>query len=230
MRLQTIGLIGGTGDLGKALAFHLAKGPDTVLLGSRSQEKAEACVSDIFSEKGASQTEIGDLRRHLKPCTNQEVVKLADVVIATIPYENAVDTVRDLTPHFKGNQLFISAAAAVQKSENGEFKAPIGTHSLTLQLRDILPATVKVAAAFQTVPARTLYKGKENFAADVLVASEDKETFVKTAEIVSQIKGLRALHIGSLELSAEIESLTSILLNIGIKNGIKNPTFKVESL
>ena len=196
---------------------------ENVLLGSRNREKAEATLRELVAEKG-------DLvAKTVKAATNDEVVQNCDMIIASVPYESALETLKNLTSKFRGNQILISAAASVKKTEKGEFKASVDSRSLAIQMREFLPPAVKVACAFQTIPANVLYRGRENLSFDVLVASEDKETYSRVSALINSIRGLRALHVGSLDQSMEVESLTSILLNIAIKNKLKSPTFKVES-
>lgn len=197
---------------------------DTVLVGSRNKGKAETTIGELLSEKKNE----ANLQQRLKAASNDEVVTESDIVIATVPYESALETLRALAPKFRGNQLLISAAASVKKTEKGEFKSNLGEKSLALEMRGFLPPSVKVAAAFQTIPANILYKDND-FKFDVLVASEDKETFALVSAFISPIKSLRALHVGSLDLSGEVEGLTSILLNIAIRNRMKSPTFNVAS-
>jgi len=222
-----IGLLGGTGDLGTALAMHIARAYDVVYLGSRSREKAESAVRELIAEKLAGTS----YESHLIPTMNEEVVMKSDVIIATVPYESAIETIRALVPKFRGNQILISAAALVRKIvEIGEFKGPTAdSRPLAIQIREVVPSSVKVAAGFQTVPANVLYKDRDNQTFDVLIASEDAETFSKVSAFVNSLKGLRALSIGSLGQAGEVEGLTSILLNIAIKNKLKSPTFRVES-
>jgi predicted dinucleotide-binding enzyme len=116
--LQTVGLIGGTGDLGTALAIHISRAYDIVLIGSRSKERAESAIRKMIAEKGNEEK----LGNHLRAATNEEVVSSSDIVIAAVPYESAIETLRALAPKFRGNQLLISAAAAIKKTEKGEFK------------------------------------------------------------------------------------------------------------
>ena len=221
--LEKVGLVGGTGDLGTALAVHLAKVYESVFLGSRNKEKAESTLRELVSEKG-------DLvAKTVKAATNDEVVQNCDIIIASVPYESALETLKTLASGFRGNQILISAAAAVKKTENGEFKGSTDSKSLAMRMREFLPPSVKVACAFQTIPANVLYRERENTSFDVLVASEDKETYSRVSALINSIRGLRALYVGSLEQSVELESLTSILLNIAIKNKLRSPSFKVES-
>jgi len=223
--MKAIGLIGGTGDLGRALAIHFAKRFDTVYIGSRSQERADAAVKEILSDK----TNRVDLVRHLIAASNEVVAQEAETVIATVPFENALETVTQLAPKFKGEQLFISAAAPVKKKGSEFVSSDEGsTSSLSEQLSRILPKNVTLATAFQTVPANVLYREKP-IRSDVLITCDAQQTFELTAGVVSAIEGLRPLYVGSLALSGEVERLTSLLLNIAVRNHLKSPTFQVNS-
>lgn len=224
--MTKIGLVGGTGDLGPALAVHLAKKKyDTVMVGSRSKEKAESTVHEITRDKGDS----SELKDHLEPSTNDNVVSTCDVVIVTVPFNAAVETITSLKEAFKGDQLLISAAAGMRKIGN-EFTPVQDSLSVSSSIQDLLRSkAVSVAAAFQTIPAVVLYREQQEIDADVPVCCNEQETYARTAQIVSSIKGLRPLYAGSLNLSQEIEGLTALLLNISIRNRLKSPTFKIHS-
>ncbi len=220
--MPRIGLIGGTGDIGSALAVHLVKKYE-VLLGSRSKEKAEAAIQGIMNEKRVR----NDLNTRLKAVTNDYVSSSCDVVLLTVPYAVAIETVMALRDKFSGNQLLISAVAAIQKS--GKYFVPIqNASSIAQSIQNILPRTVTVASAFQTIPAKVLYN-EETIDADVLVCCDDPDGYLRTADIVSSIQGLRPLYAGSLETAAEIEGLTAILLNVAINGHLKSPTLKIHS-
>jgi 8-hydroxy-5-deazaflavin:NADPH oxidoreductase len=219
--MATVGLLGGTGNLGKGLAVHLAKFSEQVMIGSRSEDKAKSVVEEILSEKT---NESDFLKVKLHPTSNAVIPAKADTIIATVPFESAVDTVRSLKERFRGDQLFISAAAFLEK-KGSEFHSGTGD-SISQQIRSILPDSVRLATAFQTVPAVVLYRS-DSVEGDVLVSCDEKNTFDACASLIRNIRNLRPLYAGSLAVSGQIEGLTSILLNIGIKNHLKNPTFKV---
>lgn len=222
--MSQIGLIGGTGDLGSALAIHLARKYQSVLIGSRSLEKAENSVKEITDEKNATRPELAS---KLKPARNETVARTADMIIATVPFENALETIKSLADSFRGNQILISAAASVVKS-GSEFHPSKDPLSLAQKIREVLPSTISVASAFQTVPANILYK-EMPIRSDVLVACDDAATYSKVAEVVSSIEGLKPFYAGSLEQSSSIEGLTSMLLNVAIKNKLKSPTLQINS-
>jgi 8-hydroxy-5-deazaflavin:NADPH oxidoreductase len=223
--MSSIGLIGGTGDLGSALAVHLSKNHLT-LLGSRNPEKATATVTEIVSEKEHE----SHLKSNLRPVENAFVAREADIIIVTVPHSSAVETIADLSSGFRGNQILITAVAPVVRiGDEYAVDDSIGSGvSFAERIKDFLPESIAVASAFQTLPARILYKEKE-LSADVLVATDSSDTYAKIASIISEINGLRPLHLGGLVQSRELERLTAMLLNIGKRNGLKSPTVKFPS-
>ncbi|MFI5421753.1 MAG: NADPH-dependent F420 reductase [Nitrososphaerales archaeon] len=221
--MARIGFVGGTGDLGTALSLQLSKKHE-VLLGSRSLEKARTAVELIRSEKGSRDY----LEQNLKPCENAQAVDQSEFVMVTVPHENAIETIKNLTSSFKENQILISTVAAVGRAGD-EFVPDFRSgKSFSESILEIVPSSVKVAAAFQTVPAHILYMERE-ISADVLVTTNERETFEKVASLIRDIEGLRPLYLGTLRLSAEIERLTSLLLNVGKRNKLKSPTLKISS-
>jgi NADPH-dependent F420 reductase len=218
-----IGLIGGTGDLGSALAVHLTK-KNEVLLGSRSIERARSTVDEIIREKNYDY-----IKSNLKPSENTSVVNECDLLILTVPHGNALETIQSLAPKFRGNQTLISAAASVARSGD-EFTTDVNDSgkSIAQMIQESLPESVRVAAAFQTVPANILYREKE-ISADVPVTADNKEVYQNAASVISEVEGLRPLYLGTLRLSGEVERLTAFLLNIGKRNGLKSPTVKFPS-
>ena len=100
--------------------------------------------------------------------------------------------------------------------------------SYSQQIAELVPKSVKVATAFQSVPAHILYEERA-ISSDVLVTCDEVETYQKVAEVISKIQGLRPLYLGTLNLSGEVERLTALVLNIAIKNRLKSPTPKFNS-
>jgi 8-hydroxy-5-deazaflavin:NADPH oxidoreductase len=193
-------------------------------MGSRNMEKAKAAVAEIVVEKKNP-----DVEKNLEGVENLAVVQSCDIVILTVPHANALETVRSISKDFRGNQLLISAVAAVAR-KGDEFVSEISSSgkSFAQQIKGNVSETVKVAAAFQTVPANILYRERE-ISADVPVAADGRETYDLVSNVVKDIPGLRPLYLGSLDLSGEVERLTALLLNVGKRNGLKSPTLRFPS-
>ena len=220
--MMKIGFIGGTGQLGAAIAIHLAQQFE-VILGSRSQEKAKATIEKILREKGRRDS----LLNNLAAAENREVARTCDLVLLTVPQENAIETVMSLKDSFAGNQVLLSTVSTMKRIGR-EFVSDVASKSISEQVSEILPKSVKVATAFQTVPAHILYE-ERSISSDVLVACDSQETYESVGLVIRAINGLRPLYLGSLRLSSEIERLTALLLNIAIKNKLNSPTLKFNS-
>ncbi|MGI0078408.1 MAG: NAD(P)-binding domain-containing protein [Nitrososphaerales archaeon] len=220
--MPSIGFIGGTGDLGTALAVQLSANHESVTIGSRSSEKAKSAVRTILEEKSRR----GYLLNHLKAGSNREVVSTCDLVILTVPHEKAIQTIKELSNDFRGTQVLVSAVAVLSKIGSQFF--PSSSESVAKQIRSLLPPSVEVASAFQTLPATMLYEERE-ISADVLVSAESVQTYEKVAKLISSMRGLRPLYLGDLELAGELERLTALLLNLATRNGLKSPTLKISS-
>ncbi len=84
------------------------------------------------------------------------------------------------------------------------------------QTRELLPAGVSLAAAFQNLGAETL-AGDGPVDCDVLVCSDDEKAKQVAFELVGKIPGARALNGGKLENARIVESLTALLIGLNMR-------------
>ena len=81
---EKIAVIGGTGQLGSALAKRLAKAGREVIIGSRRADAAVAKASELgFGLSGMS---------------NADAAAAADIVIVTVPFAVQAATLEDISP------------------------------------------------------------------------------------------------------------------------------------
>ena len=83
-----IAVIGGTGKLGSALAWRLARAGRNVIIGSRTAGSA--------AEKAA------ELGHGLTGMANADAAAAADLVIITVPFGAQTTTLEDIKPHVAG--------------------------------------------------------------------------------------------------------------------------------
>jgi len=62
---------------------------------------------------------------------------------------------------------------------------------------------------------------------DIFVSGDDKESIDVVNSLITEISGLRPIFIGSGSLAYMAEIATPLLLNIMIKNKMKNPGIKI---
>lgn len=201
-----IGIIGGTGPAGQALAARLSANGHDVFIGSRDSTRSEAIASQLVGTWPSN-----DL--HIKGVINDDLGGCSIFVLAT-PWEAAVPTAESLAPMLKGKVL-VSMVNALAKI-GGEFQAlTLARGSVAASVQSVLPE-VKVSAAFHHVPARELGTVDQPISYDVLICADSPEAHELTSALVTSVAGLRAISCGSLASATAVEALTAVLLNVNI--------------
>ena len=193
-----VAIIGGTGDIGGALARQLSKTND-VVIGSRDSARALAAAQGIRGAVGMDY---------------HGASKAADVVLFAIPYL-AIRSAAELASDLAG-KLVISMINPM-KEEGGLLQYAPGEVSAAEELARLLPGS-RVATAFNNVPAGFLQRDLVP-PVDILVAADSKETYEKAAELVRGIGNMRPLYAGPLSQARIIESITPLVLNLAKLNG-----------
>ncbi|MFQ5853985.1 MAG: NADPH-dependent F420 reductase, partial [Candidatus Binatia bacterium] len=103
----TIAIVGGTGNLGSALALRLTAPGVRVIIGSRDREKARTVVESLKKSLGK-----GNIRGQ----RNQEAVKEAGFVVIAVPYEGHAKMVTDLRGQLAGKTV-IDAVVPLKKGK-----------------------------------------------------------------------------------------------------------------
>ena len=202
-----IGIIGGTGPAGAALAARLADIGCEVTLGSRSKYRSMEVVDHI-----------GDRwpDRHLRihPGANSLAAQEPTVVIAT-PWDAAAITARGVAGHLRGKVVAtMSNALARVDDEFVPLIPPRGSVAASVQAS--LPDS-RVAAALQHVPATELGNLDEPVHGDILICSDHREATWHIAEIVDRMPGARALDCGNLSNATAIEAFTAVLMQLNTR-------------
>ena len=199
-----VGILGGTGPAGQAIAARLASVGVDVVLGSRSTDRAtEAC--ETIRKKWP------ELDLPLTPGVNADAAAAGLVVVAT-PWDAAASTAASVACAL-GGKVVVSMANALAKVD-GEFRPVVPPEgSVALAVQEAVPAAL-VAAAFHHLPARSLADLSRPMSGDVLVTAGSPEAAEATADLVRRVPDLRPLQAGSLANAAAIEELTAVLLEV----------------
>lgn len=188
-----IGVIGGTGALGQALARRLAGAGHEVTIGSRNPEGAIAAAAAVGASHGAD---------------NAAAAKDKDFVIVTVPYAAHAATLGQIKEHL-GSAIVVDATVPLVPPKVMRVQLP-QAGSAAAEAREQLGDGVRLVTAFHSVAAHKLILD-EPIDCDVLVFSDDIEARGAVIGLCEDI-GLRGLAGGSLVNSASAEALTSILI------------------
>lgn len=202
-----IGILGGTGPAGRALAVRLASvGFDTVM-GSRSAERAAEICDGLT-------VEWPDRKLPLSGAANP-VAAACDVVVVATPWDAAAVTAATVADELAG-KVVISMANALAKM-GGEFQPLVPSRgSIAAAVQAAVPQAM-VSAALHHVPAKELGDLNEPVDCDVLVCSDHPEATATTMEIMNKLPGVRALEAGPLSGASPVEAFTAVLLQLNVR-------------
>jgi NADPH-dependent F420 reductase len=209
-----IAILGGTGSIGEGFALRWA-GKHEIMVCSREADKAEKAADEYrerFSNKG--------LTCSLDGSTNEMGIRDVDVVVLSVPYNGVTTLLKSLLPNFN-DQIVISLVVPMKKNKWFEYTPP-KQGSAALEIRDVLPKTVKVISAYHNVSAKKLANPDIELDYDVVVCGDDEAAKRKVMELTREIKNLRPLDGGGLEFSYMNESLTPFLINLAIRNHLSD--------
>ncbi len=195
----SIGILGGTGDQGKGLARRFALAGHTVLIGSRSAERAQAAAESVGGPvRGAG---------------NPAVAAEADVVIVAIPWDGHRSTLESLRSELAG-KIVVDCVNPLGFDKQGAYALAVEEGSAAQQAAAVLPDS-RVVAAFHHVSAVLLLDPEvEEIALDVLVAGDDREATDTVQALAGRIPGARGVYAGRLRNARQIEALTANLIAI----------------
>lgn len=199
--VESIAILGGTGDLGGGLARQWSRAGYKILIGSRTLEKGQAAAQALLDE-------FPDL--NVTGHENLEAATAADLVVLTVPFEHQVSTLETVKPGLAG-KILIDVTVPLVPPKVGTVQLP-EAGSAAVQAQNFLGEDVHVVSAFQNVGAMHLQEDHA-IACDVLVTGNKRaarDTVIKLVEAV----GLKGWHAGPLANAAAAEALTSVLITI----------------
>ncbi|HUQ63614.1 MAG TPA: NADPH-dependent F420 reductase [Acidimicrobiales bacterium] len=199
-----VGLVGGTGPAGRALATRLASVGLDIVIGSRSVERARTTCDQIHAKWP-------DRQLSLEPGENVDAAR-ADLVVVATPWDAAASTAASVAGELDG-KVVVSIANALERGPDGFQPVIPRLGSVAAEVQETLPGA-RVAAAFQHLPARTLADIDSPINGDVLICSDYDDAVESVAELVRAIPGLRPLHAGRLASAAPVEAFTAVLLGV----------------
>ncbi len=204
--LPLIGIVGGTGNLGAALARRWVKAGLSVMIGSRDPTRAQTTAAALTQEFG----------RAVASGSNRATAERAGLLVVTVPYSAHESTLSDIRGGAAGKLLIDTTVPLVPPRVMRVQLPPQG--SAAVRAQQILGEAVTVAAAFHSVAAHKLATDAQ-IDCDVLVFADQKEARTRVLRLV-QAAGLRGLHGGALANAAAAEALTSVLIFINKTYGV----------
>lgn len=202
-----IAVLGGTGPEGLGIAARLAAAGETVIIGSRSAERAAEAAKSL-----RARVPKGDL----SGAANPEAAAGAEIVFFVVPYEG-VDHILETCGSVLAGKVVVDTIINL-RVEKGFFEVaavPEGSAAERIQTR--LPGA-RVVSAFKHQSAKDLMAVDRPVEGDVLVCGNDAAAKQVVGDLVRRIPDLRPIDAGDLRIARILEPMTALLLNLNHKH------------
>ncbi len=220
-----VGIIGGTGGMGKGFALRWSQNND-VIIGSRDAGRASESAAEYTN---LAKEAFGEIKGSISGDGNVSVAKESDVLVLSIPYENIDSVCSGMLSEVKDTCVVVSPIVPMTRTDVGfecisiKENRPFSYRLVSNHMKD----KSKLVSAFHVISEKKLINPTLELDYDIFVCGDDKESVQVVNNLIDQIKGLRSVYLGPVELSYLAEMSTPLLLNAMIQNGIKNPGIKI---
>ncbi|MFW5920156.1 MAG: NADPH-dependent F420 reductase [Halanaeroarchaeum sp.] len=207
-----VAILGGTGDIGQGLALRLCY--DTgheVVVGSRDGERARAKAEEYeteLSSRGIDRSVVG--------VENERAAEDADVVLLAIPPEHVHDVVTAIGSGLPEDAIVVTPVVRMSRRDWGLRYDPPREGSMTAVVAQNVPQSNPVVGAFHSLSADRLANLDVTLDLDTMVIGDDTDAKGLVVDLVAEIEGLRPVDAGPLANAPAVESVTPLLITLGI--------------
>jgi 8-hydroxy-5-deazaflavin:NADPH oxidoreductase len=194
-----VGVLGGTGDQGRGLAYRLARAGQKVIIGSRAAGRARAAAEELGHGVGGA--------------GNSECARHSDVVIVAVPWEGHAKILESLRAELAG-KLVVDCVNPLGFDRKGAYPLKPQEGSAAEQAAALLPDS-RVTAAFHHLSAVLLRNPEiEEIETDVMVLGEVRADCEVVQALAGRIPGMRGVFAGRLRNAHQVESLVANLISV----------------
>ena len=209
--VRPIAIIGGTGPAGTGLALRWGRAGETIIIGSRDEQRAQQAAAAVRQRIGP--------QANVSGMENSAACAAADILMLTVPFEGQAALLKELKPAMTAGSIVIDATVPLASGVGGRASRTLGVWqgSAAQQAAELVPKEVSVVAAFHNVSADLLATDAP-LDCDVIVCSDDPDAAQLTRELAAKIPGVRALDGGKLENVRIVEQITALLVGMNIRH------------
>lgn len=194
-----VGVLGGTGDQGRGLAYRLAKAGQQVIIGSRSAERAESAAAELG---------LG-----VRGMDNASTARQSDIVIIAVPWDGHGELLAALAGELAG-KIVVDCVNPLGFDKQGAYALTPEEGSAAQQAAALLPDS-RVTAAFHHLSAVLLQDPQiATIDTDVLVLGDERAATDVVQALTDRIPGMRGIYAGRLRNAHQVESLVANLISV----------------
>ena len=222
---MNIGIIGGTGGMGKGFAFRWCKNHN-IIIGSRDAERAASTATEYTTQANEAYDKINGT---ITGKDNLSVARESQILVLSIPYDNIDSICSQVLPEVSDDCIVISPIVPMTKTDTGfecvaiKDNKPFSHQTVEKHMKD----KTHLVTAFHVISEKKLINPTLALDYDIFVAGDSKESVEVVNGLINEIEGLRPIYLGPGTLAYLVEMCTPLLLNAMIRNKMKNPGIKI---
>ena len=194
-----IGVLGGTGEQGRGLAYRWAQAGLQVVIGSRSADRAQAVAVE--------------LSRGVRGEDNAGCAAACDIVVIAVPWDGHTALLKSLVAELAG-KIVVDCVNPLGFDKQGAFALRIEEGSAAQQAAALLPESQVVAAFHHLSAVLLLDEAVKELDTDVLVLGDSRSATDTVAALAGKLPGVRGVFAGRLRNAHQIEAMTANLISV----------------
>ncbi len=194
-----IGVLGGTGEQGRGLAYRWAQAGLQVVIGSRSADRAQAVAVE--------------LARGVRGEDNAGCAAACDIVVISVPWDGHTALLKSLVAELAG-KIVVDCVNPLGFDKQGAFALRIEEGSAAQQAAALLPESQVVAAFHHLSAVLLLDEAVKELDTDVLVLGDSRSATDTVAALAGKLPGVRGVFAGRLRNAHQIEAMTANLISV----------------
>src|SRR5258708_10577993 len=115
---RSIASLGGTGPAGLGIALRWARAGETIILGSRDAQRAQAAADKVKERLGP--------HANISGMENSPACAAADLLILTVPFEGQASLLKQLKPAIRSGSILIDATVPLAAGVGGPAPPALG--------------------------------------------------------------------------------------------------------
>ena len=196
---MNVSVLGGTGEQGRGLAQRLARAGQSVMIGSRTAERAQSIAAEIGSDVAGG--------------SNEDAARFGDIVIVAVPWDGHRELLESLASDLAG-KIVVDCVNPLGFDKQGAFALSVDEGSAAQQAASVLPDSSVVAAFHHISAVLLLDDSVSSIETDVLVLGDDRDATDAVQALAGRIDGIRGIYGGRLRNAGQVEAFTANLISM----------------
>lgn len=196
---MNVSVLGGTGEQGRGLAQRLARAGQSVMIGSRSADRAQSIAAEIGSGVAGG--------------SNEDAARFGDIVIVAVPWDGHRELLESLAADLAG-KIVVDCVNPLGFDKQGAFALSVEEGSAAQQAASVLPDSSVVAAFHHISAVLLLDDSVSSIETDVLVLGDDRDATDAVQALAGRIGGIRGIYGGRLRNAGQVEAFTVNLISM----------------